>query len=194
MKPEPGTYALVLRCAKAAVVRAGGLGRLRLQPGFYVYLGSALGPGGVRARVAHHRKVSARPRWHIDYLRAHLKLERVWYCYDTRRREHQWAEVMKTAPGASPAMARFGASDCRCDTHLYFLERRPSRRAFQRGLQAFDRRHPAVSACARKPPARARQTPAAPLRSRSNRANPAASALGARSDAVPTVRLLQLSG
>jgi Uri superfamily endonuclease len=34
---------------------------LQLQRGFYVYVGSALGPGGVRARVAHHQKsVTAR--------------------------------------------------------------------------------------------------------------------------------------
>lgn len=49
IKPEPGTYALVLASSKASSVRIGGLSILRLQPGFYVYVGSALGPGGLCA-------------------------------------------------------------------------------------------------------------------------------------------------
>ncbi len=54
-----------------AFVRIGRRGELRLQPGFYIYLGSALGPGGVRARLALHFRPCTRPHWHLDYLRAH---------------------------------------------------------------------------------------------------------------------------
>src|ERR1035438_8832695 len=68
--------------------RIGRLGALQLQSGFYFYVGSALGPGGVRARLAHHLKPSRRPHWHIDYLRAHTRVEEIWYCLDTRRLEH----------------------------------------------------------------------------------------------------------
>ena len=69
---------------------------MRLQPGYYVYLGSALGPGGLRARIAHHQKPSLRPHWHIDYLRAHTRIHGIWFSYDARRREHQWARVVQT--------------------------------------------------------------------------------------------------
>ena len=121
VKPEPGTYALILLSTKQGVIRIGRLGRLRLQPGFYVYVGSALGPGGVRARVAHHQRVSPRPRWHIDYLRARTRLVEVWCCYDRVQREHQWASALELVPGAGIPLARFGASDCHCASHLYFF-------------------------------------------------------------------------
>ena len=144
MPPEAGTYALVLSSSTEAVVRVGRLGSLRLRPGFYVYVGSAFGPGGLRARVAHHLKVSERPHWHIDYLRARARLEEIWYCGDTKRREHQWAAALGAMRGASMPVAGFGSSDCQCESHLCFFRRRPSRRGFQKRLRAFDGAHPVV--------------------------------------------------
>jgi Uri superfamily endonuclease len=58
----------------------GSLGRLQLRPGYYVYVGSAFGPGGLRARIEHHARPAVRPHWHIDYLRRYTRLEAVWYC------------------------------------------------------------------------------------------------------------------
>jgi len=52
LEPKPGTYALILSCASNARIQVGRLGTMRLQRGYYVYLGSALGPGGLRARIA----------------------------------------------------------------------------------------------------------------------------------------------
>jgi hypothetical protein len=50
---EPGTYALVLACKKIGTVRIGRLGDLALQPGVYIYVGSACAIHGRRdARVA----------------------------------------------------------------------------------------------------------------------------------------------
>ena len=43
VKHEPGTYALVIAAKANRLVRVGRLGTLRLRPGFYVYVGSALG-------------------------------------------------------------------------------------------------------------------------------------------------------
>jgi Uri superfamily endonuclease len=130
---ESGTYALILFCSRAERVRIGKLGPLKLRRGFYVYVGSALGPGGVRARVAHHQKVSPRPHWHVDYLRFHTRLDGIWYSHDQVRREHQWARLIHTLRGASVPAAGFGSSDCRCETHLFFFKRRPSFHEFQQG-------------------------------------------------------------
>jgi Domain of unknown function DUF123 len=66
---SPGTYALVLRCSTTRTVRIGRIGTIRLMPGWYVYIGSAFGPGGLRARIGHHTARAARPHWHIDHLR-----------------------------------------------------------------------------------------------------------------------------
>ena len=125
IKPEPGTYALIFSCASNACIQIGRLGTMPLQRGYYVYVGSALGPGGLRARIAHHQKLSAQPHWHVDYLRAHTKLHAVWLNYDGKRHEHEWARAMQEERGATIPLPRFGASDCRCASHLYFFKRVP---------------------------------------------------------------------
>ena len=135
MTAEGGTYALILFCFREKRVQIGKLGRLQLRRGFYVYVGSALGPGGVRARVAHHQKDSQRPHWHIDYLGPQTRLDRIWYSHDRVRREHQWARVVSALRGASVPVAGFGSSDCHCMTHLFFFTRRPSFREFRQRAQ-----------------------------------------------------------
>lgn len=123
---EPGTYALVLRCTMGRTIRVGRLGTMRLRPGYYVYIGSALGPGGLRARIAHHLRRTKRPHWHIDYLRTHVRVGQLWYCCNSIRLEHHWAQVLGGASGGFIARPGFGASDCDCESHLYFFKRRPS--------------------------------------------------------------------
>jgi len=74
LSDEPGTYILILKSAVTRRVRVGRLGNLQLCPGYYVYIGSAFGPGGLRARIDHHQRLAKRPHWHIDYLRRHTRL------------------------------------------------------------------------------------------------------------------------
>lgn len=121
-RPRRSTYALLLSSATDELIRVGRLGNLRLQPGYYVYVGSALGPGGLRARLAHHMRPAERPHWHIDYLRAKTTLERVWFCYNRKSREHDWAKRFAAMTGASVPMAVFGSSDCGCEAHLFFFK------------------------------------------------------------------------
>ena len=141
MTSRPGTYALLLASTLSRCLRIGRLGDLALSPGWYVYVGSAFGPGGVGARLAHHRKRAARPHWHIDHLRLHTQLECVWYTHDPVRREHQWAQVMQRLPGAELPLRGFGASDCACVSHLVHFAHRPSIRRFQREIRALFPEH-----------------------------------------------------
>jgi Uri superfamily endonuclease len=134
--PEPGTYALVLRATRRARVVAGRLGPLELRPGWYVYVGSALGPGGLGARLAHHRRRARAPHWHVDALRRVTRLDQVWYVREPRQLECVWARLLSSLRGASLPLARFGASDCRCASHLYRFERAPSLAAFRRRVRA----------------------------------------------------------
>lgn len=144
LETHAGTYALVLSARANRLVRVGRLGSFRLQSGFYVYVGSALGPGGVGGRLIHHLKQSCRPHWHIDYLKRHTSLEEIWYCHDRASWEHRWACHFGTQPGVSIPLAGFGASDCHCESHLYFLPNRPSKNAFIRSLRVSGHRHPQV--------------------------------------------------
>ena len=145
MNSQPGTYALILRATHQQDVQIGRLGRLSIRPGFYVYVGSAFGPGGVLARVRHHTQIAQRPHWHIDSLRQAAQLKQVWYTYDPVHREHAWATVFASARGASIPLPGFGASDCRCVSHLYFFQRQPLPKTFRRRIQSDFPRHDTVS-------------------------------------------------
>ena len=120
LSQEPGTYILILRSAVTRRVRIGRLGNLQLCPGYYAYIGSAFGPGGLHARIGHHQRAAKRPHWHIDYLRRHTRLELVLYrCGE--HSEHAWAAHIGAVPGAVVVLPGFGSSDCGCDTYLYWV-------------------------------------------------------------------------
>jgi Uri superfamily endonuclease len=129
-----GTYALLLRCSVSHRLEIGRLGALTTRRGVYVYVGSAFGPGGLSARVGHHRGMSSRPHWHVDYLRSVAEPEGCWYTLDPRFREHEWAAVLGGLPGASIPMPRFGSSDCSCASHLFYFPSPPSVWTFRRRL------------------------------------------------------------
>ena len=144
MRPQPGTYALILKSTKAASIPVGKLGTLQLRPGFFVYVGSAHGPGGLWGRLAHHLESTARPHWHVDYLRAHTNPQEVWYCCGRRLWEHRWARCLGTQRGASIPLAGFGSSDCTCESHLFFFRGAPSYSTFDQRLRAFYGSHAPV--------------------------------------------------
>jgi Uri superfamily endonuclease len=136
MHSQPGTYVLIFSTCLKAQIEVGKLGTLQLKPGFYIYVGSAFGPGGLEARIAHHCRKTDRPHWHIDYLGPFLKLIEIWYTYDPVHREHQWAKLISDIRGTSVPLVGFGSSDCRCKSHLFFRNARPSIRTFRQKIYA----------------------------------------------------------
>ena len=130
----PGTYALVLRNSGRREILVGRLGTLAVEPGFYVYVGSALGPGGLASRVGRHTRAAKKCRWHIDYLAAIATLDEVWYTVDQTRRECRWADALRQIRGATVPLEGFGSSDCRCRAHLLFFQKRPSLCRFRQRL------------------------------------------------------------
>ncbi len=126
----------MLRSLRAGELEIGRLGSLELLPGCYVYVGSALGPGGVRARVNRHSRGGGPRHWHLDHLLPAVELEEVWYTHDAERRECVWSEVFPRMSGASVPLPGFGASDCRCRSHLVFFESAPALNSFRRRVHA----------------------------------------------------------
>ena len=114
----PGTYALVLILDRPRRIAVGHLGTFDFPAGRYVYVGSALGPGGLAARVARHLRREKRLYWHVDYLLRYARVAEVWIRPGLGRRECAWAQAAAALPGATIAVPRFGASDCRCAGHL----------------------------------------------------------------------------
>ncbi len=125
LPPQPGTYILLLEMLQDRAVPIGKLGTFDLRQGWYAYVGSALGSGGLRGRLKHHLTPPARPHWHIDYLRAAATVREVWMVASPTPYEHVWAERLLALPGATIPILRFGASDCRCAAHLIHFPERP---------------------------------------------------------------------
>jgi len=116
----------MLRASTHITQQIGKLGTMNIVPGFYVYVGSAFGPGGLRARIAHHLKTTIKPHWHIDYLRCRTTPVEVWVTRNGACLEHQWARTLSRHVHAAVPLRGFGASDCTCDSHLFFFPEEPS--------------------------------------------------------------------
>ena len=115
-----GAYLLLFKLDDALDFEAGRLGRVRLPAGWAVYVGSAMGPGGLRARLQRHMRPDKRLHWHIDYLTA-VCSPVDWYASTSDvRLECVWVQRMLALPGVVVPVPGFGSSDCGegCPAHL----------------------------------------------------------------------------
>jgi len=120
-----GTYILVLRLDKATSLTIGKLGYFHFKKGYYLYIGSAFGPGGLAARLKHHLSVSPKPRWHLDYLRPSTTVTDIRISGENERKEHIWAEQLNSVEALTMPIPGFGSSDCSCPAHLFYCTKKP---------------------------------------------------------------------
>jgi len=121
---DKGVYVLFLKCSKVTDIRVGSLGIMRTKPGFYAYVGSAYGGGGIKSRLGRHLKTEKKCRWHIDYIRRHMSFDSAWYTTVSAEMEHTIADKF-IETGAEIPFRGFGSSDCGCVSHLFFLNKIP---------------------------------------------------------------------
>lgn len=150
MSGVTGTYALLLSSEERKQIDVGALGTMKVQRRDYVYVGSAFGAGGLRARVGRHARGEGALHWHVDYLRAVTTLDAVWYTCDDTRRECTWADLLQNMPGARIPVDGFGASDCSCLAHLVSFEEAPTVSDFRQRLQATCPTHGTVESMGRE--------------------------------------------
>ena len=134
LKSDPGTYALILKSNSNAKILVGRNLEMILAPGYYVYIGSAFGPGGLKARVLRHLGKTKSRHWHIDYLREFVTPVEVWYSHEPEHLEHDWAGALLNINGMHPVKG-FGCTDCRCCSHLFWSEALPEFRRFSNVLK-----------------------------------------------------------
>ncbi|MBN2109564.1 MAG: DUF123 domain-containing protein [Methanosarcinaceae archaeon] len=115
-----GVYCLMIR-NDACSVNVGRFGNVDLRSGYHIYVGSALGPGGLK-RLSRHISLSIKkeaccPHWHIDHLLMHpaFELVSVVYAFTSLRLECLLARHI--GGGHVPG---FGCSDCSCGSHLFY--------------------------------------------------------------------------
>jgi len=118
---EPGSYVLIVGVEQQTTIEVGALGDRTFAAGYYAYVGSAFGPGGL-SRIDRHRELADGDNdtrhWHIDYLLGGEKnsLATVEQFPD---RDIECALATAFADAGCEPVAAFGASDCDCVSHLW---------------------------------------------------------------------------
>jgi Uri superfamily endonuclease len=121
---DKGIYCLVFK-NPGCTIRVGALGELTFQEGWHIYIGSALGSGGLQ-RLGRHISLAHLhdkwPKWHVDYLLTNpdFSLRYAIYAVTGERVECRLAQVLTDSgvPG-------FGCSDCSCPSHLFYRQHDP---------------------------------------------------------------------
>lgn len=112
----PGAYLLVLRLQSPLSIQRPGAATLAA--GWHVYVGSARGPGGVRARLRRHFRPHKRLHWHVDQLTTSAATE----MFALAIPDGEECAIVRTLTGTegfAHTVEGFGASDCRdCRSHL----------------------------------------------------------------------------
>lgn len=103
-------------------VRFGKLGYAKIEVGYYLYTGSALGRGAVslEGRLTRHESSSKKMRWHVDYLtsRPGCGFKGAVYLISNRRLECRINRSIRDNLKVESSLPHIGASDCRCNGHL----------------------------------------------------------------------------
>lgn len=139
-----GTYVLALWLGSPCHRVIGRLGAFDFPAGWYLYVGSALGPGGLQARIQRHWRhlgSGKRAHWHIDYLREQAIWGGAWACESGQGLPEQglecrWAAMLRLLPRSRLVAPGFGASDCRCPAHLIHVPTLPAEEWFASTLGA----------------------------------------------------------
>lgn len=113
---DNGSYILVLRLGQPHRIKAGRLPERHYTPGLYFYIGRA--KRHLRGRLARHLRTEKKLRWHIDYLLQNAQIEEIWWrpgYFDECRLA---SDIIGMCGKDSSSIPGFGASDCRCSSHL----------------------------------------------------------------------------
>lgn len=110
----PGAYVLAVEIAKPIAVTIPGKPAASLDPGRYLYCGSARGPGGLRARLGRHMRRGKAIRWHIDRLTEVGTVLGAWVFPGGDE-----CDLVAALSSLPVPIAGFGSTDCtRCHSHL----------------------------------------------------------------------------
>ncbi len=124
---EKGIYVLVIFVREFLEMSIGSLGIVRLTPGYYIYIGSAMNLGGLRSRITRHLNRNKKKKyWHIDYLTVsqHVNVVGIIYSIITNATGIDYESILTSHILRDECFAiahrRFGAMDKKWDaSHLY---------------------------------------------------------------------------
>ncbi len=119
----PGIYMLNIKIKKNTTISVGSLGNIDFKEGYYVYVGSAL--NNLKKRIDRHRRKTKKLKWHIDYLSQRADKIVGYPIVTSKDMECRLAQKIKGI--AHSYVKKFGASDCRCVSHLFYFPENPEK-------------------------------------------------------------------
>lgn len=112
-----GSYILTIHLADQTLISVPRIETSVVEPGVYLYVGSAYGSGGIAARLKRHLKRHKKIHWHVDQLTT--KAATVGALIVPGGNECELVETLLASGCFKTAIKNFGSSDCRtCDSHL----------------------------------------------------------------------------
>ncbi len=112
-----GAYLILMDLRDPLEIRIATLPPTTLPAGSYIYAGSAMGPGGLRARIGRHLRRDKPRRWHVDHLsEAAASL----HAYPVPGGDEcALVDLLLATRRYGFPLPGFGSSDCRhCVSHL----------------------------------------------------------------------------
>ena len=113
---DAGIYIAIFQLPRTRGITVGKLGRFVFARGLYFYVGTA--QRGLSARLDRHARKLKPLRWHIDYLAQYAHMLGAIVVAGPRELECRLAGRL-AGRGCSAPVPRFGASDCKCNAHLF---------------------------------------------------------------------------
>ncbi len=129
-----GTYCLIISKSKTSSLKVGNLYEdYKFKKGFYVYIGSAM--NSLIPRIKRHLLEDKKMHWHIDYLLKdpHTTVRNILF---TDSHDIIECRLSKAIADDGYEIANFGCSDCSCNSHLIYFERK--KEALESVKKAYD--------------------------------------------------------
>lgn len=122
---EKGVYCLIFENQDCRL-EIGKKGEFSFSAGFHIYVGSALGSGGLKRVIRHielFRNKDRKPRWHVDYINLNPSFRLVSAICAVTSAGLECPLASKIGGDTVPG---FGCTDCKCVSHLFYRKKYPS--------------------------------------------------------------------
>ncbi|MCX8030686.1 MAG: DNA/RNA nuclease SfsA [Thermodesulfovibrionales bacterium] len=118
---DKGVYILIAKLNRAESIIIGQKGIFHFKAGYYIYVGSA--KRGLFQRISRHKKKNKKKHWHIDYFLDKAKIIEDIPIITEKDLECQLAQ--KCEGISDDTVDKFGCSDCKCNSHLFYFKENP---------------------------------------------------------------------
>ena len=118
-----GCYMLILEISKRNTIEMRTLGRLTIEPGYYIYVGRA--KRNLKQRIAYHKRRAKKFHWHIDYL---TNISKKIQALPIRLPDAPECEIASKLSKYFKPIDGFGSTDCPCKSHLFYSSENPLRK------------------------------------------------------------------